>query len=372
MNKRLKNVDYNELVKQHIDILRGLQYKSGLFAASSKKVSTGYDKSWLRDNFYECLAFEIIGDWGTVQKTYRAVLKIFEKHISKIKSAIENKPTERWQYIHARYHPETFDEFWEEWGNKQNDSIGAILFKLGELYSHKENGHSFSILRTKEDLYLVQLLVDYLQSIEYWHDPDSGMWEENEEIHSSSVGACVAGLKKISKVPGITVSNTLIRLGQETLDKLLPRESEGKFVDLALLSLIYPYEVVSRSQRKTILENVEYHLLRKRGVIRYKGDYYYNKNPDGRSEEAEWTFGLSWLSIIYSKLGKRKKALNFEKLALNTVNKDGEEPELYFSNSPKYNENSPLGWAESLLVVSIYEMHKKHKTAGNLRKLSGK
>ena len=30
-------------------------------------------------------------------------------------------------------------------------------------------------------------------------DPDSGMWEENEECHASSVGACLAGLKAIRK-----------------------------------------------------------------------------------------------------------------------------------------------------------------------------
>lgn len=351
---------YDEVITQHIGILKGLQYDSGLFAASDKSVGTGYDKSWLRDNFYECLAFEVIGDWATVQKTYKALLKIFEKHQDKIEHAIREKPKERWQYIHARFHPEHFDEFWEEWGNKQNDSIGAILFKIGQLYHHEEHGQSFNILETKKDFMIVQLLVDYLQSIQYWHDQDSGMWEENEEIHASSVGACVAGLEAVAKIPGIHVLDSLIENGKATLRKMLPRESDKKFVDLALLSLIYPYDIVTPKERDQILENVEYHLLRERGVIRYKNDYYYNKNPDGYSEEAEWTFGLSWLSIIYAHLGDMKKAKHFEELALATVNDKGEEPELYFSNSPKHNENSPLGWAESLLVVAVHELHEKH------------
>jgi hypothetical protein len=42
---------YEEIVSQHISVLRDLQYDSGLFAASSKAVGTGYDKSWLRDNY---------------------------------------------------------------------------------------------------------------------------------------------------------------------------------------------------------------------------------------------------------------------------------------------------------------------------------
>jgi GH15 family glucan-1,4-alpha-glucosidase len=353
---------YDTLVKNHIGILKGLQYDSGLFAASSKAVGTGYDKSWLRDNFYECLAFEVLQDWETVQKTYSALLKIFETHEEKIKSAIREKPQERWQYIHARFHPEDFNEFWEEWGNKQNDAVGAILFKIGELFEHKDHGKKFNILKTKKDYQLVQLLVDYLQSVEYWHDADSGMWEEDEEIHASSVGACVAGLKKIKNIPGIHVLDTLIKSGEDKLRKLLPRESDKKFVDMALLSLIYPYGVTTLSEAKCILENVEYHLVRERGVIRYKSDYYYNKNPDGHSEEAEWTMGLSWLSIIYGQLGNKKKEKEFLDMALATVNEKGEEPELYFSNSVKHNENSPLGWAESLLVVAIHDIMVKHIT----------
>ncbi|MCA9378870.1 protein phosphatase 2C family protein, partial [Candidatus Dojkabacteria bacterium] len=112
----MAKVTYQELIDQHLEILKGLQYDSGLFSASKKDVGTGYNKSWLRDNFYECLAFEVIGDWDTVEKTYDAILQIFLKHEDKIDWAIENKPSSTYQYIHARYNPETFDEFWEEWG----------------------------------------------------------------------------------------------------------------------------------------------------------------------------------------------------------------------------------------------------------------
>jgi len=69
---------------------------------------------------------EVIGDWDTVEKTYDAILKIFLKHEYKIDYAIAKKPEHKYEYIHARFHPETFDEFWDEWGNKQNDEIGAI------------------------------------------------------------------------------------------------------------------------------------------------------------------------------------------------------------------------------------------------------
>ena len=260
----MDRLTYSELIEKHTRILKGLEYSTGLFSASKKGVDTGYDKSWLRDNFYETLAFEVLGDWGTVEKTSSALLAVFLKHEHKIDYAISHKPQATYQYIHARFHPETFDEFWEEWGNKQNDAVGCILYRLGELCVV----HNSTILENQDNLRIVNKLVKYLGSIEYWHDRDSGMWEEDEEVHSSSVGACVAGLKAIKLVDGVEVADELVKKGEEALHSLLPRESERKFVDLSLLSLIWPYDVCSEAERNQIIQNVEYHLLRERGVIR--------------------------------------------------------------------------------------------------------
>ncbi|HUO50539.1 MAG TPA: glycoside hydrolase family 15 protein [Candidatus Paceibacterota bacterium] len=349
-----KSAFHEQLIAQHLKILEGLQYESGLFAASKKDVATGYDKAWLRDNFYECLAFEIMGDFETVEKMYCAILDILKKHEYKIDHAIWSKPQYAFQYIHPRYHPETFDEYWEEWGNKQNDSVGCILFKIGELEKHR----SGSVVKDDVDRRVIQKLVWYLSTLEYWHDPDSGMWEENQEVHASSVGACMAGLKMAQHIAGIEVPNELIAKGEVALRHLLPRESVGKFVDLALLSLIWPYDVVTKTEAQKILTNIEYHLLRDRGVIRYKGDRYYNGNEDGWSEEAEWTFGLSWLAIIYKKLGDEIKAKEYLEKAKHAATERG-VPELYYSHSDKPNENTPLGWAESLFIVAMHEVNER-------------
>jgi len=83
---------------------------------------------------------------------------------------------------------------------------------------------------------------------------------------------------------------------------LHPRESETKEVDMALLSLIYPYNIVNKKQREKILKNIETKLLKEKGVIRYIGDkYYYRKG------EAQWTNGLAWLAIIYKQLKNPSK-----------------------------------------------------------------
>ena len=337
----------NDILEKHLNNIRALQVPSGLFLASRSDVSTGYNKAWLRDNFYTCLAFEEVEEWETVKKVWKALLQVFIKHKDKISWAVKNKPYNTFQYIHARYNPETFEEFWEEWGNKQNDAVGEILFKIGDL---EQKG--VKIIETQDEKEIIQTLIDYLDSIEYWQDLDNGVWEEYEEVHASSVGACVAGLKSVSKLDIFKVPDHLIQMGEEALKKLLPRESKSKFTDLALLSLIYPFNVVSGDMAREIVRHLEYHLKKDRGVIRYKNDRYYNKNIDEVSEEAEWCFGFPWLSIIYKNWGEDEIAREYLDMSYKTIYND-QIPELYYSDSDKPNENTPLGWAESLFVVAL-------------------
>lgn len=342
----------DDLLEKHLSNLRALQTPSGLFLASRPKVSTGYDKAWLRDNFYISLAFEEIEDWDTVKKIWGALLAVFIKHKDKIDWAAQNKPYSTYQYIHARYNPETFEEFWDEWGNKQNDAIGAILFKIGDL-----TDRGIKIIKSDEEKKMLQTLVNYLASIQYWEDSDNGVWEIYEELHASSVGACVAGLKSIAKTGLVQIPPHIIERGEGFLKSLLPRESKTKFADLALLSLIYPFNVVSEKMGREIVRHVEYHLERDRGIVRFKNDRYYNKNFDEISEEAEWCFGFPWLSIIYRGWSEPERAQEYLEKSFKTIYQD-QIPELYYSDTDKPNENVPLGWAESLFVVALLKAGK--------------
>ncbi|MBS3132741.1 glycoside hydrolase family 15 [Candidatus Woesearchaeota archaeon] len=332
------------MIAKSLQILEKLQHTTGLFSASRKDVKTGYNLCWIRDTVYAAIGFEAVKNTATLTKAYHALLNILLKHEYKVDWMIRQpQPKAAFRYIHARYNPLTMEEIPGEWGNKQNDSIGAVLFKIGELESK-----GVKIIRNSSDVRILQKLVNYLAAIDYWRDKDNGMWEENEEVHASSIGACVAGLREISKVNDIDVPLQLIKSGEKTLQKLLPRESETKEGDLALLSLIYPYNVVTERQREQILAAVETRLVKRKGVIRYEGDKYCN-----RGSEAEWCFGFPWLAIIYRKLNKPEKYAHYIRKTMEVANHNGEVPELYYGNSDKYNENSPLAWAQSLSIVAL-------------------
>ncbi len=344
----MSSFDFDAEIKQHLDVVRSLQKPSGVFTASAHNVGTGYDKAWLRDIYFMTLGFLETGDLSVVQQAGKALLSVFVKHKDKINWAIQNKPHATWQYIHARFNPDSFEEYWEEWGNSQNDAVGEVLNLLVELELR-----GASVIETDEEREMLQMIIDYLVKLEYWQDADNGIWEEAMEVHASSIGSCVAALKKATKLDWLTVPDTAIKKGEEALRSLLPRESITKFADLALLSLIYPFAVTTEDETIEILRNVEYHLTRDRGVIRYKLDRYYNNNEDGYSEEAEWCFGLSWLAIIYAERGEKEKAYYYLRKAKATVTAEGLVPELYYSHTEKPNDNTPLGWSESMYVVAL-------------------
>ncbi|NCN11954.1 glycoside hydrolase family 15 [Candidatus Kaiserbacteria bacterium] len=341
--------DFDTEIKQHLTVVRSLQKPSGVFTASAFDVDTGYDKAWLRDIYFMTLGFLETGEIEVVRKAAKAFLKLFVKHEDKINWAIQNKPHEAWQYIHARFHPETFEEYWEEWGNSQNDAVGEVLNLIVTL---EQMG--VGVVETAEERAMVQKIIDYLVTLEYWHDADNGIWEENMEIHASSIGSCVAALTKANEIKWLTVPDQVIARGEHALRALLPRESTTKFCDLALLSLIYPFAVTTEEETLEILKNIEYHLVREKGIIRYKLDRYYNNNIDGYSEEAEWCFGLAWLAIIYANRGEKEKAYYWLRRAKSTLTPDQKIPELYYSHSDTYNQNTPLGWAESMYVVALH------------------
>ena len=355
--------------RQSYDILEKLRLNNGMYLASA---SQDYHFVWLRDSFYEVLPYLHI-DNDYYEKTYHRILDYFKEYRWKIELHTKKKPVEDWEYIHIRFDAENIREIDMPWGHAQHDAIGAVLYGIS--LGVKNNR---PIIRNNEDLEIIQLIVDYLECCEYWQDKDSGMWEENREVHSSSVGAVVAALQALKQQGLAIVKDELINKGWETINNLFPFESETKPVDLAQLSLIYPYGIYTGEKAEVVMKRVEQMLLRDRGVIRYKYDSYYALVEDRNLPketyngiEAEWTFGLPWLGICHNLCGNNKEALSYLSWTEYVMLDFGKLPELYYSGTNTPNPNTPLGWSNALHILLtkliVGDSNKEKETEGNNR-----
>lgn len=324
-----------------IQVLDQMRLPNGAYTAS---LSQDYNYVWIRDVFYSTLPF-LNAPSERFEKAYHAIFDLFIHYEWKIDIHTRNKPKYLYEYIHSRYSTD-LKEINVEWGHAQNDAIGAFLWGVGEGVRHGQK-----VIRDNHDIIIVQKLVHYLECIQYWQAEDNGMWEENMELHSSSVGACVAGLNAVKML--VDVKPEIILRGENTLRNLLPKESETKKTDLALLSLIYPYRIVNRQTALEIVQNVSNNLERTNGCIRYHNDQYYNEGS-----EAEWCFGFPWLGLCFSELGMINKAEEYTVKTQRIISDSWEVPELFIGGRNEPNGNTPLAWAVSLSYIFLKQMRK--------------
>ena len=311
-----------------LEQLRRFRLNNGLFLAAPEN----YDKVWIRDNVYIGLGYEAAGMCSTVRGMYHGLLDILHRYAWKIDWAVWSPPAFEYEYIHPRYTMEG-NEIPDPWGFKQHDAVGIFLYRVAVL---EKSG--ISVLRDFQDRHLVQKLVWYLDRIQYWRDPDSGMWEENVELHTSSIAACVRGLEELHGL--VIIPDGLIDRGRQALKELLPGESHSKEVDMAQLSLVFPLGM----NLPEIVDRVEEQLSRDRGVIRYHRDWYHH-HPHG---EAEWTMGAPWLGLCYLALGDRDRAKQCLEWT-DSLYVRGELPECYIGNHAC--EHTPLAWSHAMALA---------------------
>lgn len=339
-------------VKRSYEILESLRLPHGLYVASP---STDYAYVWLRDSFYEVLPY-LHSDCARYEQTYHRILDLFKQYEAKIDRCIEHKPTKPNDYFHIRFEATKVEEIDKPWGHCQHDAIGAVLFGISEGVRVGKQ-----IIRDDRDMIVLEKMVRYLATCRYWMDADNGMWEEWREVRSSSVGACVAGLMGLRTQELVAVPEWLIAKGLHTLENHFPLESADRPVDLAQLSLIYPFRIFNGEEAKTIIRQVEKFLLKERGVKRYLGDSYYSTAKDNdRSRplheyyghEAEWTMGLCFLSLCYQRLGNIEMAQKYIEKTESVMLEDGSLPELYFAETDLFGPNTPLGWSNAMYILA--------------------
>lgn len=380
---------------------------NGLYSATSEEGQSvsGYTYTWLRDTVMITNYQVEMRRFDLAVKTMQTVRDYFGRHEHRFINIIEgsadsNDPMQR---PHIRFNGNTLEEIDQTWAHAQNDALGYVLWMTFRLCNLNE----YQI--TPSDRRVWALFPHYFNAIEYWHDRDSGHWEETRKVESTSIGVVVAALEEMKKFMGANPSDVfayddigvslvmldkLIEKGRKVLNSNLPYESPpDRLADGALLFLVYPLNIVFEKQAQAIVESVLNSLKGDYGIKRYLGDSYwcaeykklladnertvdFSNNIGPRDsmlkpgQEAQWCIFDSIVSVIYGArylLSNNADDLKLQILHFNRclgqITSDGKCPELYYiedSQTGKYvaNDHVPLAWAQANVGIALEYMRK--------------
>ncbi|MEW6765780.1 MAG: glycoside hydrolase family 15 protein [Pseudomonadota bacterium] len=382
---------------------------TGLLPASTAITAHGdYTDAWVRDNVYSILAV-----WGLARAYRRADLEpgrtyTLEQSVVKLMRGLlfammrQAHKVEAFKHtqnpldaLHAKYDTKTGGEVVgdEAWGHLQLDATSIYLLMLAQM-----TASGLRIIFTQDEVDFVQNLVYYLGRA--YCTSDYGIWERGHkinrgirELNASSVGMALAALEAMNgfdlyggegdERSTVHVLPDEIARTEITLKSILPRESNSKEVDAALLSVIgFPafavrnLEVVEQTQRAVIskLQGAygckRFLLDGHQTVLEDHSRLHYDPHELKQFEhiESEWPLFFTYLLLNNLFLGKVDEAHYYHE-ALNrlAIEQDGLHllPELYFvpadrieteralpgSQMRQPNENLPLVWAQSLFIL---------------------
>ncbi|MEX8520530.1 MAG: glycoside hydrolase family 15 protein [Leptothrix sp. (in: b-proteobacteria)] len=380
---------------------------TGLLPASTAITVHGdYTHAWVRDNVYSIMAIWALGRaWrhddpaqadeldARVVQLMRGLLAAMLRQAPKVERFKQTQhPLDA---LHAKYSTQSGEPVVgdAEWGHLQIDATAIFLLILTQM-----SAGGLRIVRNRSELMFVQNLVWYLAHA--WRTPDYGIWERGHkqndgqaEVNASSVGMAKAALDAVNGArlmpdpdcPRIHVPADVITQARYTLEGLLPRESESKETDAALLSIIgFPAfavsdaKLVERTRREIVTK-----LQGRYGCKRFLRDghqtvaedhsrLHYEPGELQRFEhiESEWPLFFCYLLLNAVLFGDMVAASEYRaRLEQLMVEQGGQRllPELYIvpadaveaeravpgSQSRVPNDNVPLVWAQSLYLVGV-------------------
>lgn len=254
--------------------------------------SQKYDNhAWVRDNVYSILSVwalsmaykknaELDEDRAKTYeleqscvKLMRGLLVAMMKQKEKIEKFKESPSAN--DCLHAKYNSVTGDICVgdNEWGHLQIDATSLYLLVLAQM-----TASGIQIVFNLDEVAFVQNLVFYIESA--YCIPDYGIWERGDktnhglpELNASSVGAAKAALEAMNELDLFggrggpsSVIHVLADEAQKcdaVLHSMLPRESNSKEVDAALMTVIgFPAFAVTDPDlieltRSTIVEKLQ-------------------------------------------------------------------------------------------------------------------
>ncbi len=382
---------------------------TGLLPASTAVSSHGdYTDAWVRDNVYSILAVWGLGlayrslddDAGRGKELegrtvhlMRGLLRSMMAQSAKVEAFKHSRHPR--DSLHAKYDTETGATVVgdDAWGHLQIDATSVYLLMLVQMINS-----GLHIIWTEEEVHFVQNLVYYIERA--YRVADFGIWERGAkhnrgrvELNASSLGMAKAALEALSGFnlfgahgahrTVVHVSPDNIAQCEITLSALLPRESNTKEVDAAVLSVIgFPAFAVHDPEleaqtRGEIVSKLEgrYGLKRflrdgHQTVLEDEGRLHYESEELKRFEhiESEWPLFYTYLYLDALIRHDQSNIERYRGLLHNVlVEEDGQQllPELYYvpvesieaekakpgSQKRLPNDNVPLVWAQSLFLL---------------------
>lgn len=383
---------------------------TGLLPASTAITAHGdYTDAWVRDNVYSILSV-----WGlslsyrkhnpddlrsftlsqSVVKLMRGLLMSMMRQSNRVETFKTTlNPTDA---LHAKYGTSSGLAVVgdDEWGHLQLDATSLYLLMMAQMIAS-----GLKLIYTVDEVNFIQNLVHYISHT--YCTADYGIWERGNkinhgttEINCSSVGMAKAALEAMSgfNLFGNVVSQegiihvipSDIARSRFTLQGLLPRESNSKETDAALLSIIgYPaYAIEDESLIELTRNKIITLLAGNYGCKRFLLDGHQSSIEDPSrlhyepSElrefsdiESEWPLFFTYF-LLDALMREQSDEVNYwrEKLEPLFVEVEGDKllPELYIlprelidaekenpGSQPRIpNENIPLVWAQSLFILS--------------------
>lgn len=382
---------------------------SGLLPASTAITNHGnYQDAWVRDNVYSilavwglALAYRQLDDDGgrgyeleqSTVKLMRALLRSMMAQSEKVEAF--KKSRHPLDSLHAKYDTATGDNVVgdDEWGHLQIDATSLFLLTLTQMISS-----GLDLIGSNEEVCFIQNLVYYIERA--YRTPDYGIWERGAktnsgsvELNASSLGMAKAALEALSgfNLYGAKGSQSSVlhvvpdNIAQAniTLSALLPRESNTKEIDAALLSIIgFPaFAVSDPALSNKVRDDIVTKLEGRYGCKRFLRDghqtvlededrLHYEEQELKQFEhiESEWPLFFSYLYLDALFRDDKPKIKHYrQRLNAVLVEQNGYSllPELYFvpqehieaerkephSQNRVPNENVPLVWAQSLFLL---------------------
>ncbi|KAJ3269958.1 hypothetical protein HDV01_000764 [Terramyces sp. JEL0728] len=323
---------------------------TGLYMSSSNCILdkslpdyTGHENVWIRDNVYIAFSHYMTNKYSSAVATLKDIEKFWLKYKNRWHNCITGAadPFNVMERPHIRFNGFLLEENDQTWSHAENDSIGYFNW----LYC--KFAREGLIAPETEMLVLISL---FQNAVEYWHEADSGHWEESRKIEASSVGTATAGFRELkllleenveissafeasyqSKLAelgqkseyasGLDLVKALFEKGHDSLFTILPFEcrTEGQIrkIDGALIFLIYPLQIVEGEMALKILDEVNNNLVGEYGVRRYIGDSYWMADYKTLFKEQSRTVDFSEVIGIrdrFFKKGQEAQWCNFDSL----------------------------------------------------------